>query len=117
MGLISRVSSRTYRPDPLDMPVITQTLTPDLPEDQQTFLIGNIVKHKGGENRNKTTHYLVNWAGWGSKYDSWEPAEEIEKCADLLVGVYWENKADRRVANCRFKPVKTVKNSKPKKVA
>ena len=103
------------------MPVITQSLTPDLPEDEQTFLIGKIVNNRGGENRNNTTHYLVNWAGWGSKYDSWEPAEEIEKCADLLVAFFWENKV---LKSSKAKQAQTAskntlnahENSKPEKV-
>ncbi|CAL4059816.1 unnamed protein product [Meganyctiphanes norvegica] len=28
--------------------------------------------------------YLVQWLGWGSKYNTWEPEENLEGCKDLL---------------------------------
>lgn len=45
------------------------------------FLIDKILKSRI---RKEQREYLVQWQGYGHKYNSWEPAAHSEKCHEML---------------------------------
>jgi hypothetical protein len=54
-----------------------------------------IEKVLSARKRKGTNQYLVQWKGWPSNYDSWEPEDHLQHAKDL-VEEYWKHAKRRR---------------------
>ncbi|KAK3897427.1 hypothetical protein C8A05DRAFT_19809, partial [Staphylotrichum tortipilum] len=50
-------------------------------QGDEYFNVEEILEWRQGE---KGLEYLVKWAGYGKKYNSWEPAAHFEQCLEIL---------------------------------
>ena len=75
---------------------------------KKTYIIEKVVKSRGGGTRENTKDYLIRWKGYSKKYDSWEPAETIERSAHLLVDIFWEMQTVKYVEQ-RVKKINSLK--------
>jgi hypothetical protein len=54
-------------------------------DGEEQWEIGAIVRSElRGRGRNRRTHYLVRWKGYGPEVDSWIPVEEMDHAGDLV---------------------------------
>lgn len=51
-------------------------------EKQEDWQVEKILDER--EKKKGKKEYLVQWLGWGPKYNTWEPQENLEGCNDLL---------------------------------
>merc|ERR1711874_671942 len=51
-------------------------------EKQEDWQVEKILDER--EKKKGKIEYLVQWLGWGPKYNTWEPEENLEGCNDLL---------------------------------
>jgi Chromo (CHRromatin Organisation MOdifier) domain len=54
---------------------------PILLEDEGLFEVQDILNKRGPD---AAPHYLVQWKGYDTMYNTWEPADQLEMCTDLI---------------------------------
>ena len=65
---------------------------PDLVEGELEYEVERILDHVERKSRGRTTKYdyLVKWKGYGPEHNTWEPQQNMQRCAELIVD-YWSN--------------------------
>ena len=77
--IIKSIPIRYVLKDYLDEPITGSFYEPELTkinkDEDSLFKVEKILRRRG---RGRNREVLVKWLGWGDKFNSWEPASEIE---------------------------------------
>jgi hypothetical protein len=52
--------------------------------DQQEFVLGDVLAHRGDKNRRQTMEIEVRWEGFGPEHNSWEPYSNLRHTEKLI---------------------------------
>merc|ERR1712174_72888 len=97
MGLISRVSSRTYRRPIAFVTCQFPKMSPKTTEEE-FYEVEKILNHDPPKAtiKSKTKYYHVKWLGYGHDENTWEEAKKMHKMTPDLIEDYWIEQKEKK---------------------